>query len=78
MGAHMESSGGLEGVWYPGRILVAGSLETPVCCGVTDRQEIPPRVICSQGPGVRCERLLAACLPAGICPLPSHHWSDPR
>eukprot|EP00976_Prorocentrum_cordatum_P011776 237331-Prorocentrum_minimum.AAC.1 len=26
--------------------------------------------------GVRCKHLMAACLPAGICPLPSRHWSD--
>eukprot|EP00959_Pyramimonas_sp_CCMP1952_P452771 9467147-Pyramimonas_sp.AAC.1 len=35
-------------------------------------------LVYSQGPGARRERLPAACLPAGMYPLPSRHWSDSR
>eukprot|EP00976_Prorocentrum_cordatum_P086302 1186452-Prorocentrum_minimum.AAC.2 len=40
--------------------------------GMPPRGYMPPPLT----PLVRCEHLPAACLPAGICPLSSHHWSD--
>eukprot|EP00959_Pyramimonas_sp_CCMP1952_P229913 4806916-Pyramimonas_sp.AAC.1 len=72
-GGGIRESQELCSVWVPDLagsgaqdVSVAVSLETPVCCGITDRQELTPRVICSQGLGVRCEHLLVACLLEGM------------
>eukprot|EP00976_Prorocentrum_cordatum_P105419 1194255-Prorocentrum_minimum.AAC.2 len=66
-GGFRVTRGGVEHLAGSGTqgVSVVGPLEPLVHCGTTDGQDFTPRVICSQGPGVRCEHLLVAYLPWG-------------